>query len=346
VVVVTPSGARIKRRPWRGRRPLIVAEANPKDADVLETFRFFAIIKTWMDEDIVEATVKNAFAQGVEAVYVVDNASTDATVERALTAGAVLAESYETDVFEGRIPQVLMNAVVARVSLSSRAPHVWWLYLDTDEFPEGPDDMTVAEYLVGLDRRFRIVGSTYFNHVPSGKPEYIEGFHPIDFQPLCEQFLPARNPPCESGHWKHPLQRFDRDGLFVASDEGYHTATIRTHVALAEPLGGIRTHHFQYRDEQRTRAKLEMTCGPGSNRTALHQSIGNAGFAKRRKSLDAVYSQRWGDVVGLANSRSSGGLVPEPWPDPTSTRRWYRPEELTEARTRWLAGPEAPAPRR
>jgi len=344
--VATSFGARVKPPSWRRRRPLIVAEANPPDPDVLGAFSFFAVIKTWMDEDIVTATAKNAFAQGVEAVYLVDNASTDATVERALAAGAVLAESYETDVFEGRIPQVLMNAVVARVSLSCRSPYVWWLYLDTDEFPEGPDHMTLSEYLAGLDRRFRVVGSTYFNHVPAGKPEYIEGFHPIDFQPLCEEFRPARHPPCHDGHWKHPLQRFDRDGLFIASDEGYHSATVRTHVPLLEPIGGIRTHHFQYREEQRTRAKLEMTCGPGSIRTALHQSIGNAGFAKRRKSLDAVYAQRWDDVVGLPNSRSRTGFTPTPWPDPTSTRRWYGPDELAAARTQWVADAGSATPTR
>jgi len=313
----------------------VLAEPNPADAAPLTEFRFFAVVKTWMDEDIIEATVRNALAQGVEEVYVVDNASTDDTVARAEAAGAVLAECYDTDVFEGRIPQVLMNAVVARTSLACRAPHVWWLYLDSDEFPEGPDGLSLAQYLAGLDRRFRLVGSTYFNHVPDTKPEYLEGFHPIDFQPLCQRFEPARDAPCPQGHWKHPLQRFDRDGLFVASEEGYHSASVRTHVPLLEPAGGIVTHHFQYRDEQRTRDKLAATCGPDSTRTALHQSIGNAGFAKRRKSLDAVYTQRWRDVVGLRNAVEPEGFAPAPWPHMDRTRRWYRPDEVDAARHRW-----------
>ena len=49
--------------------------------------------------------------------------------------------------FDGRLVQPLMNAVVARESLRSRADHVWWLYLDTDEFPEGPSGLTIREYL-------------------------------------------------------------------------------------------------------------------------------------------------------------------------------------------------------
>jgi len=49
-----------------------------------------------MEEDVVEATVRNAFAQGAEAVYLVDNASTDATVARAEAAGATVAEIFAT----------------------------------------------------------------------------------------------------------------------------------------------------------------------------------------------------------------------------------------------------------
>ena len=43
-------------------------------------FPAFAVIKSWMDEDIIEATVRNAIVQGADAVYLVDNASTDATI--------------------------------------------------------------------------------------------------------------------------------------------------------------------------------------------------------------------------------------------------------------------------
>ncbi len=78
-------------------------EPNPRQPDVLTDFRFFAVLGTWMEDDVVEATVKNALAQGVERVFVVDNASTDATVERAVAAGAVLAECYSTEVYEERV---------------------------------------------------------------------------------------------------------------------------------------------------------------------------------------------------------------------------------------------------
>ncbi len=108
-----------------------------------------------MDEDIIEATVRNAIAQGADAVYLVDNASTDATVRLAEAAGATIAEVYQTEAFDGRLVQPLVNAVVARESLRSGADHVWWMLIDSDEFPEGPTGKTVKEYLASLDQKFR-----------------------------------------------------------------------------------------------------------------------------------------------------------------------------------------------
>jgi hypothetical protein len=303
-------------------------QENPSPPETLPEFEFFAVVKTWMDEDVIEATVRNAMVQGATSVFIVDNGSTDRTVARAVDAGAIVAEVYETEWFDGRLVQPLMNAVVARESLKSRAAHVWWLYLDTDEFPEGPNGLSIREYLGTLDRRFRLVGARYVNHFPSGKPEYLEGFHPIDFQPLCFEFDPARWPPCPRGHWKHPLQRFDRHGHFLLSNDGAHSGFCSE--ALIEPSESIVTHHFQYRDEGSTRAKLELTCGPTSTRTTLHSSTGFDGFVRRRRSLDAVYGQRWADVDTIPNKLATS-QHPVPWPHLDRVRRWYSPSELDAA---------------
>ena len=316
--------ARRVLRPTTGGR--IVTEAHPRRPQPPQDVRFFAILGTWNEEDIVEATVRNAFAQGVEAVYLVDNASTDATVERALAAGATLAESFATDRYEERVRILLMNDAVARLSLSSGAQSVWWLWLDADEFPEGPDGLTIAEYLHTLDRRFRIVGSTYYNHFPSATPSYIPGFHPIDFQPLGEMFVPDEPRYCDQPHWKHPLQRFDREERFLVSGPGFHTGTIdalagRTREPLAEPVGGIVTHHVQYRQEPATRARLELLCG--SDRTVVDHAIGNTQMQKRLRNLDAIYAQNWPLVNNLRGEEPLLGVHPRPCknspPGPTST---------------------------
>jgi hypothetical protein len=319
-----------------------VVEGPPASPEPLGRFRLFAVLGTWMEEDVVEATVRNAFAQGVEAVYLVDNASPDATVERALSAGATLAESYATEDYDERVRILLMNSVVARVSFASREEHVWWLWMDGDEFPEGPEGMTIAEYLATLDRRYRLVGSTYFNHYPTTKPESLPGFHPVDLQPLGELFLPLRQRFCDQPHWKHPLQRFDRRDPFLMAIAGFHTATLATPDALVEPEGGIVTHHVPYREEAATRRRMEELCGAPA-RNAANNALDHRTIARRFDSLDAVYAQRWERVNNLRGEKPFLGVAPTPWPDNGSTRRWYRPEELEAARRAWTAPTMAPA---
>ena len=329
---------RRRRRPRSDRQgarfPL--SEPNPGNPDLLSDCRLFAVLGTWMEEDIVEATVANALAQGVEAVYLVDNASTDATVARALGAGAVLAESYRTEVYEERIRMLLMNAVVARVSLASDAAHIWWLWLDADEFPEGPGGTTVAEYVAGLDRRFRLVGSTYYNHFPTGEPQYLSGFHPIEFQKMCQRFVPENPGYCDQTHWKHPLQRFDRRGPFLSSLQGFHGATLLMGERVIEPVGGIVTHHFPYRDEAVTRRRMEMLCG-GSNRNGYNDAIGNSSIQKRFDTLDAVYAGQWDKVDSLLTRQAQPGVRLESGADLSSSHRWYGPEQLDAARSLWRA---------
>src|SRR5262245_25598743 len=185
------------------------AEDNPARPDPLPSFRFFAILGTWLEGDVVAATVQNAFAQGCERVYLVDNASPDDTVAAARAAGAVLAHSFTSDSYDETRRIRLMNEVVREVSNESKEAHVWWLWLDADEFHHGPDGLTLRAHLEALDRRFRVVGARVFNHFPDRKPEYLPGFHPLEFHPLCEEFAVAH---CAAGHWKHPLLRVDRDG--------------------------------------------------------------------------------------------------------------------------------------
>jgi hypothetical protein len=286
-----------------------------------------------MEEDVVEATVANAFAQGVERVYLVDNDSRDATVKRAVGSGAVLAESFHTDCYQEHVRILLMNAVVARVSLETSEPHIWWLWMDADEFPEGPAGTTVLEYLRPLDRRFRVVGSTYYNHFPTEKPEYLRGVHPVDLQPMCEPYVRDRLRFCPQPHFKHPLQRFDSSGPFAMSIIGFHAANTLAAATLLEPQGGIVTHHVQYRDEELTRARMARLCA-GAGRNSHNHSLGNTEIGKRFDSLDAVYDRRWADVDNLRRRGPSRGVRPEPWPDPPA-HRWYTAEDLELARAKW-----------
>ena len=62
----------------------ITALPNPRQPDTLPGVRMFAVLGTWMEADVVAATVRNAMTQGCERVYLVDNGSPDDTIAVAL----------------------------------------------------------------------------------------------------------------------------------------------------------------------------------------------------------------------------------------------------------------------
>jgi hypothetical protein len=308
----------------------IVAEHNPEPASTLDDFRFFAIIGTWMEEDVVGATVANALTQGCERVYLVDNESSDGTVREAVAAGAVLAESFATDEYEETTRLEIMNRVVSDVSIESAADHVWWLWLDADEFPHGPKGLTLREHLELLDQRFRIVGTRFMNHFPDREPAYEAGRHPLDFQPMCEEH--TMNFVCPLRHRKHPLQRFDRARVPITSDRGFHRAWCDEQ--LVEPVESIFTHHFPYRNPDVTRARLSMLCerNEGSRIRIRTEDDAVNGMVSRYETLDAVYRQDWDHVQSYFGRPEFSVARPELWTalvdaEDARVQRWYdRPE--------------------
>jgi hypothetical protein len=118
-----------------------------------------------------------------------------------------------------------------------------------------------------------------------------------------------------------------------------------------EPIGGIVTHHVQYRQEDATRKRMELL-GGATGRNDFNNSIGNTEIRSRLLSLDAVYSQRWGDVDNLvakgpdAPDRSRArraGVRPVPWTG-TPSARWYGAEDLERAKAAWAADHRRPTP--
>jgi hypothetical protein len=309
---------------WDGVDPWVTAEENPAEPDRLAAVRLFAVLGTWMEEDVVTATVANCFRQGCERVYLVDNGSSDRTVERALAGGAVLARTFSTSGYDEAERMRQMQAVVEEVSADSGEQHVWWLWLDADEFHQGPAGLTLRDYLATLDRRFRIVGARFFNHFPSSDPAYAEGRHPLDFQPLCYE-IPA--PSCGLGHGKHPLQRWDRDQPVIVSGPGSHLASSSD--GLLEPTVPVSCHHFPFRAEAATRRRLLQLFGRDEEAVDRIQLDPNhAHLRLRLRSLDAVYAGRWQDVSFFP--ACAPGYVPdlrrwEDWVDPADREvaRWY-----------------------
>ncbi len=208
-------GLRRRRAPW------VRAESPPAAAERLPSFGLYAIAVTWMEADVIGATVRNAFTQGCDRVLILDNDSPDDTIAAAKAAGAELAATFSTPELDEPLKIRLLNEIVAETSAASEHDHIWWLWLDADEFVHGPGGETVRAMVSALDRRFRIVGTRYINHYPDRRPEYLPGWHPLDFQPLGEE---RRGNLCSLGHRKHNLQRWDRAGPPMTCGLGFHAA--------------------------------------------------------------------------------------------------------------------------
>ena len=106
------------------------------------------------------------------------------------------------------------------------------------------------------------------------------------------------------------------------------------------------THHFPYRAEAATRARLDALCGKrGSSppRVASRdaQEKGDSGhvtdMTRRYRTIENVYTQRWDQVDGLRRRGARFGVELQPWeslvePADQSSARWYTPEQLGDVR--------------
>lgn len=302
---------------------------QPASPDPLPDARLFAILAVWCEEDIIASTVFNAFAQGCERVFIIDNDSPDGTVAAAIAAGAEVVTVYQTAYHDDARRMAEIRAAMEEISPTVDSDHVWWLTCDADEFPHGPAGLTLREYLSGLDRRFRVVGARVFNHYPSGELAHVPGRHPLDYQPLCQEVRVAW---CSLWHWKHSLVRWDRHGPPLWPGNGFHRLA-PSRERVAEPTAAVFLHHFQYREREFMLQRLRRECEPGADglpaRSALEESWGHmSGAHYRLLALDDVYAGRWDRVPIPSGNRPQIGVNLRPWEQQVSTtdalvRRWY-----------------------
>jgi hypothetical protein len=312
-------------------------EANPPKPDLLLPVRLFGIVGTWCERDVIEATVHNAFAQGCERVFIIDNESPDDTLERAAAAGAEIARVYHTDYYDESRRLAEMNGVINAVSSELAADNIWWLLSDADEFVHGPAGLRIVDYLAGLDRRFRVVGARVFNHFPTSELANVPGRHPLDYQPMCQELQMAW---CSIRHWKHPLVRWDRSGPELELEQGFHR--VRAPVRVGEPREGVFMHHFQYRNRPETYERLRRLCeaqDDGLIRSAKQDATvrGGSGGRLRWATLDYAYSQDWTHAERLTPRGHRSGVDPRPWtslvnPADASVARWYATERIESSR--------------
>jgi Glycosyl transferase family 2 len=333
-VSLTTAARRWTYRTFLRRRRLRnwVVQEDAAEPDPLPEFRLFAIMATFAEGDIVSATVANALTQGCEAVYVMDNGSPDDTVANAEAAGATIVEEWVRDRHDEAEMRARLHEHAARLTRANDAEHAWWLTIDADEFPKGPDGLTVRDYLAGLDRRHRVVGARFYNHLPTGSPQYLSGFHPAEFQPEC--YL-RTGPHCALRHFKHPLLRYDRDGPALRLGAGQHRVVDRagSRDPIVEPTSSLVVQHFQWRDETATRRRLEALAPRWADDVGDTRAAPSV--ANRLVTVEAVYRMDWDHVVDDATRKP--GITLHPFrelvpPSEATIRRWYSDADLEHAR--------------
>lgn len=299
---------RIRRRirfshGMRGFRRLSRIVPTPAHPESLETFAVYALVMTHNEEDVIGDSVANAFAQGADRVLLVDHDSSDSTVEIAVRNGAELVATFDYDYYDENLRMELLNSIVDEVSTASEYAHIWWLWFDADEFPRPASGGAIRQTLERLDREVRLVGARSLNHYPTpGQPEYVPGIHPASYQLLAYEHDFSF---CTRHHRKHPLQRWDREGPPLCATGGFHAARCSSG-PIAEADLDLVIHHIDWRSRVAVERRL---AADGRTQTAHTHSA----FDARRRSIEAVYSYDWSNVINHHPLVSRPGIKVQDW---------------------------------
>ncbi len=300
---------------WYGQRKV---EAVPSHAYGRRDIALYATISTWRDEDVVEANVKNCFANGCDRVYLIDNDSGDDTVQRALAAGAVLGKSYRTEYYDDDLRMVIQNHLCREITEREKLPEMWWLNLDADEFVTGRNGESLRRTLETLPPEVRTLGYNSLDLYPEAD-EYVVGQHPAaSFRLGSRKCGGVGNYGVKCDHWKHPLLRYYRGVFDAYQSRGSHGPSLPKDgsTVINEPLGEtFWLFHAPFRGKRPTMERLKALCGTGRNKLD-DQVTGGQGAVKRFRSMEAIYRGEW-DKVDIAHTQMYGrsvvGLTPYPW---------------------------------
>jgi len=278
------------------------------------------IISTWFDGDIIEANVKNCFKQGFDRVLMLDNASHDKSVSRAVACGAQVGEVYETAFYDDDLRIAKENDIARQVAESS-PNDVWVVSLDADEFVHGFGSLTVKESLCSLPQQVRTIGSYAVDLYPESPDAYKDGEHPG----LC---MPSgcfrKGIFCPATHWKHVAIRYSGGVFDIAQTRGNHvTAVPSSRPAPVESCFSLPILHAPFRRYEDSRARLKRLCGKDKSlgnkpRSAGDDQVtGNMGAIKRWNCLEDVYAGRWDRVeiphCRMLYGRDVTGICLYPW---------------------------------
>jgi hypothetical protein len=305
-----PSGWKMKR----------VETLNSRESSPDREFLLVGIISTWNDADIIEANVKNCLNQGFDRVLILDNMSSDGSVEASRAAGAEISEVYLTQFYDDDLRIAKENAIAKNV-VENTEGHVWIVSLDADEFIHGSDGKTVKESLRLVPDESRTVGSLAFDLYPESKDQYIIGSHPAK---CIERGILRRGTFCNKYHWKHAAISYHGGVFDIAQTRGNHSpAAVSSIRTVFEPEFSLPIIHCPFRRYEDSKARLQKLCGKSTSLGNLSRSSGDdqvtggLGAVKRWQCLEDVYAGRWDRVeiphCKMLFGRQVKGICLYPW---------------------------------
>jgi glycosyltransferase involved in cell wall biosynthesis len=248
-----------------------------------------AIMCVWNEEDIICSTVRHAFAQGCANVYIIDNGSSDQTIEEAKKAGATHFATFHSKYFDEIKKIAQLNAAVEALNASCSDEAVWWLYIDADEFPSISASATIIDFLKNIASDCRAVHGLLYNHIPTHEPYMVRGKHPADFMPVCNK----------TDTVKIPLLRYDKCKEHIFSLGGAHSFKSSDDIKIVYDMLAI--HHFPYRKPEDTRKRLALLAQTSPDRASRLGWMDNyarkiqgkprSTYHDRLERLDATYAE-------------------------------------------------------
>jgi hypothetical protein len=241
--------------PWRKRNArswqTFGPGAGPSAASTRSQPLIFGLTAVWNEGDVIWATVRNLFAQGADEVFVIDEESSDETREEAQAAGGRVVAQATSGVFAEAEHCRHIRRVIEEQTTEAGGD-VWWIVVDADEFPRGPDGVTIRELVAGLPPWVDTVGSRVLEHLPDAASSYEPRTHPAASIPLAHWY---NDPFCPHGHWKHQLFRVrSADDLYPL--RGHHTVGAGDGRRIREASPSLLMHHVPFRDRTRTETRL------------------------------------------------------------------------------------------
>jgi hypothetical protein len=268
----------------------------------------FAATAVWNEGDVIFATVRNLEEQGVDHVFVIDDDSDDETASEARAAGASVARCASDGTYrEAERGRRIQDLVREQTRLAGG--EAWWVIVDADEFPRGPDGTTIRDLVGRLPGSIDIVGSRVLDHLPSDPDACRPRTHPARSQPLAQWY---RSPYCPHGHWKHGLIRV-RDSDDVLPLAGHHVAAARDGRRLREAEESLLMHHVPLRNRDRTTQRLSRAWAPDGRYRRSPDPFTRWRLAQRLVALDLVYAGRYEVVPSCYAGEPRLGVVLRDW---------------------------------